>query len=148
MNKIIWVIVLIIIGSVLIYTYETNATFDSKPALKIVVTTNPDENDTIKILNMTFEQTTIPFFYKRIDSPASFPEISIMTRYNTLNSEPMAFWSARPYSPETEGSYALTITFRDGKEPKVGDILILSVKTIGYGERLIEKKTAFYEWKG
>ena len=117
-----------------------------KPALRMTVTTGYDENNTVVVTNMTFEQTTVPFYYKRVDNSAKFPEINVYARYNTMSSEPMSYW-ASTFRPNDEGNYTLLMTFRDGKEPKPEDFLLLPIKiTDSFGNQE-SKKTAFYEWK-
>ena len=120
MSKTTWIILLLImVASAVIIVNNTGITI-SKPALKMTVTTGID-NNTIKVTNMTFEQTTVPFYYKRVDSPAKFPEINVYARYNEMTSEPASYW-ASVTRPRDEGTYSLTMIFRDGKEPNVGDV--------------------------
>ncbi len=145
MSKITIVILLLSLITVGIWA-NSIGTFDSSPALKLVVTTGFDNNNTLKITNITFEQTTVPFFYKKVDSPTQFPEISVFVKSNKEQAESISYWSAIKRTND-EGSYTLTLTFRDGKAPKVNDTLILPVKLTDFKGRQIYRTTAFYGWQ-
>lgn len=128
-----------------IYANNTGIT-DSKPALKMIIITGVDDNNTVQVMNMSFKQTTVPFYFKRADSPAKFPEINVYARYNEMATEPVSYW-ASAFRPNDEGIYTLTMTFKDGKEPKVGDLLLLPIKiTDSFGNQE-SRTTSFYIWK-
>ena len=118
----------------------------AKPTLILKVSTNLSEKGAIQVNNVTFEQSSIVFFYKRADSIPSFPEIEVNARLNMLDAAPASYWASTPYTDE-EGLYELKIYFRDGKEPKQGDILILPIRIIGSSAVVMYKTTAFYEWQ-
>lgn len=145
MSKTTLVIVLLAIIATGMYMNSIGFT-DSKPALKITITTGLDENETVKATNIEFEQTTVPFFYKRVDSVTQFPEISTIARRNNMMSEPISFWASTP-RPDDIGVYTIMMTFRDGKEPKTNDSLILPLKFTDVTGYLVYKTTAFYGWE-
>ncbi len=145
MSKTTLVIMLLVIIAAAMYVNSTGIT-NSKPALKMVITSGFDENDTVKVTNMTFEQVSLPFFYASRDTAPKFPEINVFGRIDNLSSGPSSFW-ASAYRPDDEGVYTLTMVFREGQEPKNGSILILPVKMTDWAGRTIYKTTAFYEWK-
>ena len=99
----------------------------------------------LQINNVTFEQSSVPVFYKRADTIPAFPEIEVNARLNALDSAPASFWASTPY--KDEGLYEVKLYFRDGKEPKKGDILILPIRIIGSTAVIMYKTTAFYEWE-
>ena len=117
----------------------------AKPALVLKISTNLSEKGAIQINNVTFEQSSVPVFYKRADSIPTFPEIEVNARLNMLDSAPASFWASTPY--KEEGLYEVKLFFRDGKEPKKGDILILPIRIIGSTAVVMYKSTAFYEWE-
>lgn len=139
--------IVIVIFVIIMATYINSTGFtDSKPALKMTITTGLNENNTVTITNMTFEQTTVPFYYKRVDSPTQFPEISVYARTNDKKSDVISFWSAVKRTSD-DGIYTLTMTFRDGKEPNPEEMLILAVKLTDFKGKQIYKTTAFYGWE-
>ena len=117
----------------------------AKPALVLKISTNLSEKGALQINNVTFVQSSVPVFYKRADTIPSFPEIEVNARLNALDSAPASFWASTPY--KEEGIYEVKIYFRDGKEPKKGDILILPIRIIGSTAVVMHKTTAFYEWE-
>jgi len=145
MGKVTIAILLLMITAALVIGNNTGI-FGSKPALKLVVKTGLDNNGTVKVTNMTFEQTTVPFFYRRADVPAKYPDINAYVRYDTINSEPKSYWSS-VYRTDDEGLYTLILTFRNGKEPKLNDTLIISTKVTNFNGDIESKSTAFYGWK-
>lgn len=150
MNKkrIIYIIIALLVFSVAGYYLYQHAvdTGLAKPALILKISTNLSEKGAIQINNVTFEQSSVVFFYKRADSIPSFPEIEVNARLNALDSAPASFWASTPFDKE-EGHYEVKIYFRDGKEPKQGDILILPIRVIGSAAVVMYKTTAFYEWE-
>ena len=117
----------------------------AKPALVLKVSTNLSEKGAVMVNNVTFEQSSVVFFYKRADSIPSFPEIEVNARRNALDSAPASFWASTPF--KDEGIYELRLLFRDGNEPKKGDILILPIRIIGSTGVIMYKTTSFYEWE-
>jgi actin-related protein len=75
------IIVIALIGTLYLYADRIeNELHLTKPALKITVTTGINaslDEDLIQITNMTFEQTTVPAYYRSVDSPVVFPDINI-----------------------------------------------------------------------
>ncbi|MFZ3168022.1 MAG: hypothetical protein WA130_10450 [Candidatus Methanoperedens sp.] len=117
----------------------------AKPTLVLKISTNLSEKGSIQVSNVTFVQSNIPVFYKRADTIPAFPEIEVNARLNALDSAPASFWASTPY--KDEGVYEVKLYFRDGKEPKKGDILILPIRIIGSTAVIMHKSTAFYEWE-
>lgn len=144
MAKIIIATLLVVLVTIGIFAYGEGL-FESKPALKLKVTTGLDENESIKVTNITFEQIKVSFFYKRTDSQVKFPEINTYARANTINTEPSSFWASTPLLDDI-GIYDLLVVFRDGKEPNVNDTSIMPIKITDHKGKIIYKTTAFYEW--
>lgn len=117
----------------------------AKPALILKVSTNITEKGTPMVNNVTFEQSSVPFFYKRTDNVPDFPEVVANARINRLDAAPASFWAAAHY--EGEGIYTLKVFFRDGREPKNGDVLILPIELKGITGVRQYKTTAFYLWE-
>jgi len=115
-----------------------------KPALILKVSTNLTDKGTPMVNNVTFEESAVAFFYKRTDTPANFPEIDANARLNNLNSIPASFWASvhRP----SEGVYTLRLFFKDGMEPKKGDVLIIPIRLVSHTGAIQYKTTAFYCW--
>lgn len=118
-----------------------------KPVLDITITTGFDENETLKITNVSFVQSYESFIYKTIDSQANFPEINIIARNNEFTSEPISYWASTKYNPARENTYVVRMTFRNEKEPKTNDTLILPIKMTDHKGKIVYKTTAFYEWR-
>lgn len=57
-----------------------------KPALILKVSTNLTDKGSLMVNNVTFEQSSVPFFYKTTDTAPDFPEIDVDARINTLDS--------------------------------------------------------------
>ncbi|MCX9012526.1 MAG: hypothetical protein OIN66_15590 [Candidatus Methanoperedens sp.] len=117
-----------------------------KPALVLKVSTNITNNGDPMINNVTFEQSGVPFFYKRTDTEPKFPEIQVEARLNKLASAPASYWSSAHYYYD-DGVYTLQVFFRDGSEPKQGDVLILPIRIISYSGAVAYKTTAFWIWE-
>ena len=147
-KKLKYIIILLLILTVSgYYLYQHGVELGvAKPALILKVSTNLSEKGAIQVNNVTFEQSRVVFFYKRADSIPSFPEIEVNARLNMLDTAPASYWASTPYTDE-EGLYELKIYFRDGKEPKQGDILILPIRIIGSTAVIMYKTTAFYQWE-
>lgn len=150
MNKknIKYVIIVLLVFSVAGYYLYQHATDMglAKPALVLKISTNLSEKGAIQINNVTFVQSSVPVFYKRTDTIPVFPEIEVNARLNALDSAPASFWASTPFNKD-EGLYEVKVYFRDGKEPKKGDILILPIRIIGSTAVIMYKTTAFYEWE-
>jgi hypothetical protein len=116
----------------------------AKPALILRVSTNLTEKGTPMVNNVTFEESQIPFFYKRADSIPQFPEVDANVRINKLASAPASFW-ASIHRPQ-EGVFELKVFFRDGQEPKKGDVLIIPIRLVSHTGAIQYKTTAFYCW--
>lgn len=147
LTKILIIILLAATASGL-YIYQNSINIGlSKPALILTVSTNLTTNTGNPMVNnVTFEQSSIPFFYKRTDVSPNFPEIQANARVNKFTSSPASYWAATHYNWD-EGVYTLKIFFRDGQEPKQGDILIIPIRIISYTGAIAYKSTAFYLWK-
>lgn len=140
------IVLIVLIGIVSAVLYTQKDKMQSYPALKMTVTTALNESTELPIVtNVTMEQTTIPFYYRRADTPPKFPEITVETKIGAMMSPPVGY-RAGTYRPE-EGRYELTVTFRDGMEPKPGDLLIMAIRLSDFKGAIVKKTTAFYEWK-
>jgi len=128
------------------YLYQHGVEFGlAKPALIMKVSTNLSEKGAVQVNNITFEQSSVVFFYKRADSIPSFPEIEVNARINALDTAPASYWASTPYNDE--GIYELRLLFRDGNEPKQGDVLIIPLRIIGSTGVPMYKTTSFYMWE-
>jgi hypothetical protein len=140
------IIILLLLSASGYYLYQHGVAYGlTKPALILKVSTNSTGQGTPMVNNVTFEQSSIPFFYKRADTVPEFPEIDANARLNNLGSVPASFW-ASTHRP-TEGEYQLRLFFRDGYEPKQGDVLIIPIRLISHTGAVQYKTTAFYEWE-
>ena len=138
--------VLLILSVAGYYVYPHAVEFGlAKPALILKVSTNISEQGQPMINNATFEQSSVPFFYKRADTIPDFPEIQVSARLNEIAAAPVSYWASAHY--EGEGNYSLKLMFRDKKEPKKGDILIMPIRIIGQNGAITYKTTAFYLWE-
>ena len=139
------IIILLILSASGYYIYQ-NAVEEglAKPALILRVSTNLTDKGTPMVNNVTFEESLIPFFYKRADSIPEFPEVDANVRINSMASAPASFW-ASAHRPE-EGVFELKIFFRDGQEPKLGDVLIIPIRLVSHTGTIQYKTTAFYCW--
>jgi len=150
MNKknVIYIIVILLIFSVSgYYLYQHGVDYGlAKPALILKVSTNLSEKGNIQVNNITFEQSSVVFFYKRADSIPNFPELEVNARINALDVAPASYWASTPFTNE-EGIYELKIYFKDGNEPKQGDVLILPLRIIGSTGVIMYKTTSFYLWE-
>lgn len=147
-KNVIYIIVVLLIFSVSgYYLYQHGVDYGlAKPALILKISTNLSEEDGAPMVNnITFEQSSVVFFYKRADSIPSFPEIEVNARINMLDTSPASFWASTPY--KEEGVYELTLLFRDGNEPKPGDVLIIPLRIINIRGVPMYKTTSFYEWE-
>jgi len=116
-----------------------------KPALILKVSTNLTDKGTPMVNNVTFEQSGVPFFYKRTDTPPDFPEIDVNARINKLDSVPASFWAAAHY--DGKNSYTIKVFFKNGNEPKKNDILIMPIRITSHTGAVAYKTTAFYAWE-
>lgn len=146
-NVIYIIVVLLIISVSGYYLYQHGVDYGlAKPALILKVSTNLSEKGNIQVNNITFEQSSVVFFYKRADSIPNFPELEVNARINALDKAPASFWASTPFTDE-EGLYELKIYFKDGNEPKEGDVLILPLRIIGSTGVVMYKTTSFYLWE-
>lgn len=139
-------LVIVIVGACAVVVYSQCDKLQPSPALKLTITTNLNNtNDLPEVVNVTFEQATVPFFYRKADTPPKFPDVSVETKLGTLMSAP-AGYRVGIFRP-VEGTYELTIVFREGMEPKPNDLLIMAVRLTDFRGAVIKKTTVFYEWK-
>lgn len=142
------IVVLLVLSVSGYYLYQHALDYGlSKPALLLRVSMNITEKGTPIINNVTFEQSGVPFFYKRVDSVPEFPEIDVNARINTLNSAPASYWASQHVDLNNEGVYTLRLFFRDGKDPKQGDVLIMPVRIVSSTGAIAYKTTAFWVWE-
>jgi len=143
------IVIYLAILIVIVYAgYSVYGKIDWNPALIVTITTgvNESKGDAPIITNVTFEQTKV--IYKGSDTPAKFPEINIMVRNEELNSLPVNYWAAAPWNQgEKEGKYVITVLFLETYTPKPEDLLVLTIKQTGIKGNILNKQTAFYEWK-
>lgn len=139
---------ILIAAGIGIYTNKDRITNKITPysALKLTISTNLSGNNTPTVNNLTFEQANVPFFYKRSDSIVDFPDVNAVIRLNSLQSEPISYWASSRRNDD-EGIYTLTSVFRDGKEPKPGDMLIITLRLTNFRGNVEYKTTAFYDWQ-
>lgn len=143
------VILIIAIGLSYLYIDKIeNALIPSKPALKLTIDTDINESlsDLLLITNMTIEQTTVPIFYRSVDSPVEFPDINVEGRNDTVKSSPVTYWASAKRTNPRE-IYEFILTFREPYVPNTGDVLILTVRMNDFRGKLEYKTTAFYDWK-
>ncbi len=145
-NAIIYGIIILLILSISgYYVYRHSIELGlAKPALVLKVSTNLSDMGLPMISNVTFEESSVPFFYKRADSIPQFPEVDANARINALASAPSSYW-ASAHRPK-EGVYSLRLLFRDKKEPKQGDVLIIPIRLVSTTGAIQYKTTAFYCW--
>ena len=140
------IIILLILSATGYYAYAHAVENGmAKPALILKVSTNLSDRGTPMVNNATFEESMIPFFYKRADSIPDFPEVDANVRINTLNAAPASYWASAPR--DEEGEFTLRLFFRDGNEPKPGDILIVSIRLVSGTGAIQYKTTAFHCWE-
>ncbi len=140
------VVLLLLLSASVYYLYRQETALGLvKPALILKVSTNLTDKGNPSINNVSFEQSAVPFFYKRVDSPANFPEIDVNARINKLNSIPASMWASVHYNGDN--TYELKLYFKDGNEPKKGDILIMPIRITSHTGAVAYKTTAFYEWE-
>ena len=151
-NKIAIMVIIVIALIGLIYLNVgriENALNLTKPALKITLTTGINESlgeDLIQVTNMTFEQTTVPIFYRSADSPAEYPDIDIEARANTVTAPPASYWVSFKRVNQKD-KYNFVMTFREPYVPQAGDMLFLTVRMNDFRGVLEYKSTAFYSWR-
>ncbi len=142
------IVVLLVLSVSGYYVYQHAVNYGlSKPALLLKVSMNITEKGTPMINNVTFEQSGVPFFYKRVDSVPEFPEIDVNARVNKLNSAPASYWASQHINFNEKGTYTLRIFFKDGNEPKQGDVLIMPIRVVSHTGAIAYKTTAFYVWE-
>lgn len=142
-------IVLLLVFSVSgYYLYQHAVEYGlAKPALLLTISVNLTSKGMPMVNNVTFEQSSVPFFYKRVDSVPYFPEIDVNARINNLNSAPASYWASEHINFSDKGTYNLRVFFRDGKEPKQGDVLIMPIRIVSHTGNIAYKTTAFWVWE-
>ncbi len=140
------IVIALIIGAAYVSFEKIESTLNiGRPALKLIISTGINESDGSPIVtNLTFEQAQV--IYKGADAQVEFPDINVIARNGSLDSAPVSYWAAQQRLKENE-KYTLTLTFRDSFTPKTGDLLILTIRFTDFGGHILEKNTAFYEWK-
>lgn len=119
----------------------------TKPALKLTISTDMNDTDGImEITNMSFEQTTVPIYYRSTDSPVQFPDIDVEARNNKPLLSPVSYWVSEKRISQN-ATYNLILTFREPYKPIKGELLILTVRMNDFRGFLEYKTTAFHEWK-
>lgn len=151
MNKktaIIGIALIAIIGLSYLYIDKVEgALIPSKPALKLKITTDYNDSEgLLMITNMTFEQTTVPAYYRSVDSPVEFPNINVEGRNESVTSSPITYWSSEK-RVNIQSVYDFTLTFREPFSPNTGNLIILTVRMNDLRGKLEYKTTAFYVWK-
>ncbi len=145
-KPLIYIVILLVFSASGYYVYKHSTEIGlTKPALIMKISTNETTVGLPMVNNVTFEQSSVMFFYKTTDTKVEFPEIDVNARLNKLDAAPASFWASTPY--EKEGVYTLNVYFRDGNAPKQGDILILPIRIVGHTGAILDKKTAFYVWE-
>lgn len=141
------VILLIAIGLSYLYLDKIeNALIPSKPALKVTISTGNSVTLGLQVTNMTFKQTTVPVFYRSVDSPVQFPDIDVEAKNDSIKNVPITYWASAE-RVKTNETYDFMLTFREPYVPTQGELLILSVRMNDFTGKLEYKTTAFYEWK-
>ncbi len=142
------VVVLLVFSVSGYYLYQHAIEYGlAKPALLLKVSMNISSKGTPIINNVTFEQSSVPFFYKRVDSVPNFPEIDVNARINNLNSAPASYWASERINFNDNGTYTLRLFFMDKKEPKQGDVLIMPIRVVSHTGAIAYKTTAFWVWE-
>ncbi len=142
------IVILLVLSVSGYYLYQHAIQYGlAKPALVLQVSMNITSRGTPMVNNVTFEQSSVPFFYKRVDSVPNFPEIDVNARINKLNAAPASYWASEHVNFNDKGTYMLRVFFRDGNEPKQGDVLILPIRIISHTGAVAYKTTAFYLWE-
>ncbi len=142
------IVVLLILSASGYYLYQHAIQYGlAKPALVLKVSLNITSMGTPMINNVTFEQSSVPFFYKRVDSVPNFPEIDVNARINKLSAAPASYWASEHVNFNDKGTYTLRVFFRDGNEPKQGDVLIMPIRIVSHTGAIAYKTTAFYLWE-
>ncbi|SNQ62291.1 hypothetical protein [Candidatus Methanoperedens nitratireducens] len=142
------VVVLLVFSVSGYYLYQHAVEYGlAKPALLLKVSMNLTSKGTPMVNNVTFEQSSVPFFYKRVDSVPDFPEIDANARINTINAAPASYWASQHVKFDEEGVYTLRLFFRDGSEPKQGDLLIMPIRVVSRTGTVAYKTTAFWQWE-
>ncbi len=141
------IVIAITIGLYLYGNDIENRLHMNKPALKLTIATGLNETEgTEEITNVTFEQTTVPIYYRSADSPVQFPDIDVEAKNNTPVSAPVSYWlSSKRTSPNS--TYTFMLTFREPYKPVTGELLILTLRMNDFRGFLEYKTTAFYAWQ-
>jgi hypothetical protein len=137
-------VIVLVVGLAALYVINTK--IEWHPALKLTISTGVNETDGFPIVtNVTFEQTKV--IYKGTDDKVVFPDIDVMARNGSVLAPPASYWASVQRDPkERNGTYTMTLTFRESYTPQKGDQLILTIFLTGSGGTILTKKTALYEW--
>jgi len=147
-RKIIYILIVLMILSVSgYYLYQHSLEVGlTKPVLLVKVDANV--TGSYHFNNVTFEQSSVIFFYKVGPTIPKFPEIDVHARVNELESVQSSYFASVPFEFDKDNQIiTLTVYFKEGKEPKPGDVLILPIRMVGYTGKILYKTTAFYEWQ-
>jgi hypothetical protein len=141
-------IVLLVVSATGYYLYQHSLEMGlTKPVLILKISANFTGKQPM-VYNVTFEQSTIPSFYKVADSIPNFPEINVNARSDQLESSPSSFTASAPFKFENSlETYTLKVYFKPGREPKSGTLMILPIRIIGNTGATLFKTSAFYEWQ-
>lgn len=141
-------VVLLVLSVTGYYLYQNSLGMGlTKPVLILKISANFTGKQPM-VYNVTFEQSTVPSFYKVADSIPDFPEINVNARMNELQSNTASFTASAPFKfDEALETYTLTVYFKPGKEPKSGTVMILPIRVIGITGATLFKTSAFYEWQ-
>lgn len=142
------VIVLLLLSASAYYLYKNSSGIGlTKPILELKISTDLSDGMPL-ITNVTFDQSSVIFFYKATESIPKFPEIDVNARINEFESGPSTYYASAPYDfSKKNETYSIRLFFRDGKVPRQGDILILPIRITGYTGTILYKTTAFYDWQ-
>lgn len=140
-------ILLLVLSASAYYLYKDSSGIGlTKPTLELKISTDLSDGMP-RITNITFEQSSVVFFYKATESIPKFPEIDVNARLNEFESGPSTYYASAPFDfSKINETYNIKLFFRDGKVPKQGDILILPIRITGYTGAVLYKTTAFYDW--
>lgn len=141
------VIVLLLLAIAGVCGYFVYSNIKWNPALIVHISTGINEsNGNPTVTNITFEQSRV--MYKGKETVPQYPEVNVMVRNETINAAPVGFWAAAPWNPEeTSGNYTITVVFREFYTPKTNDTLIVTIRHVAIRGYIMNKQTAFYEWR-
>jgi len=86
------ILVLLILSASGYFLYQHAVEYGiAKPALILKISTNLTEDGRHRINNVTFEQSSVVFFYKRSDTIPTFQLFEVNARLNKLDVAPRVF---------------------------------------------------------